>query len=132
MTTTEAAGERDRLLHRDLTQAIIGAFYAVHSQLGHGFLEAVYANAMAVVLRGAECGVEREVPFDVAFRGATIGRYRADIVVDSKVIVEVKASAALTDIHAKQLRNYLKASGLQVGLVFNFGPKPDFKRVILL
>lgn len=114
----------------DLTGAIIGAFYCVHTHLGGGFLEAVYANALTVVLRDAGLQVEREVPFEIVFRGRVVGRYRADLVVEARVIVEVKAGRALEPAHAAQLLNYLRASGLATGLLLHFGASAQFKRVV--
>ena len=118
------------LVHHDLTKVIIGAFYSVHTELGHGFLEPVYANAVALLLRRAGFRVEREVPFDIVFHGETIGRYRADLVVESKVVVETKAARAINQAHAAQVLNYLRASQLEVGLLLNLGPKAEFRRVV--
>jgi GxxExxY protein len=131
----ESHGDNGRgenhLLHHQITRVIIGAFYSVHSQLGAGFFETVYANALAVVLRRASVRVEREMPFDVIFLGENIGRYRADLVVDGQVIVEVKCGRAIDGAHVAQVRNYLRASGLQVGLVLNFGQNAEFRRVVV-
>jgi GxxExxY protein len=81
------ARKHEPLLHGDVTQTILGAFYAVHTELGVGFLEAVYANALTVLLRNAGLRVDREVSYDVVFHGVRVGRYRADMVVEGKVIV---------------------------------------------
>lgn len=116
--------------HARITRSIIGALFEVHGELGEGFLERVYANAMAVVLRGAGHRVDREVPFEIHFRGETIGRYIADLVVDSSVVVEVKAASGIDRAHRAQLINYLRASGLHVGLLLNFGGSAQFKRVV--
>ena len=125
--------ERDetRLLHYDVTRSIIGGMYAVHTALGVGFVESVYANALSVVLRNAGLHVEREVPFEVVFRGVIVGRCHADMLVESRVVVETKALQRLEVAGVSQLRNYLRASGLKVGLLLNFGSKAEFKRVIL-
>ena len=120
-----------QLLHADVTDLILGAFYASHRELGVGFVEPVYANAIAVLLRNAGGRIEREVPFDVQFHGETIGRYRADLIVESKVIVEVKAARLIQPAHCAQLRNYLRATGLRVGLLLNFGSEPTFRRFIV-
>ena len=117
--------------HRDLTSAIIGGFYDVHSELGSGFLESVYTNALAVVLTALNLRAERQVRFEVHFRGVSVGRYVADLIVESKVVVETKAARSLDPVHRAQLLNYLRASGLEVGLLLNFGPTAQFKRVIL-
>jgi GxxExxY protein len=122
---------RSRLLHGDLTNVIIGAMYDVHTELGAGFLESVYANALAVVLRGLALRVERNVAFDIMFRGVFVGRYVADLVVESTVVVETKVARAIEPAHCAQLRNYLRAAELEVGLVLNFGTSAQFKRVVL-
>ena len=120
-----------RLLHERLTRVVLGAFYSTHTQLGCGFLEPVYANALTIVLRRAGVRVDREVTYDIVFHGEVVGRYRADLVVDSKVVVEVKAARGIDPIHCAQLRNYLRASGLEVGLLLNFGHSARFKRIVL-
>jgi GxxExxY protein len=120
-----------QLLHHEITRPIIGGLYAVHSGLGVGFSEPVYANALSVVLRNAGLRVEREVPFEVIFRGVVVGLYRADLIVESKVVVETKALDRLNVAGLTQLRNYLRAANLSVGLLLNFGSKPEYKRVIL-
>jgi GxxExxY protein len=121
---------RPPLLHRDVTRVILGAFYAVHTELGFGFLEAVYKNAIVVLLRNAGVQVDREVEFDLAFHGASIGVYRADLIVESKVVVEVKSGRVIDPPQCAQLRNYLRASNLEVGLLLNFGQSAEFKRMI--
>lgn len=131
-SSDDAEGRRDeRFLHGDLTRMIIGAFYAVHSKLGAGFLENVYSNALAVMLRKAGIHVEREVPFELFFEGVSVGVYRADLVVASSVIVETKTANAIDARHKAQLLNYLRVSGLEVGLVLNFSHKAEFKRIAL-
>jgi GxxExxY protein len=119
-----------RLLHGRLTQVILGAFYAVHTELGYGFLEAVYSNALVVLLRGAGLKVEREVSFEIVFHNHLIGTYRADLIVESKVIIEVKNTRTILPLYKSQLLNYLRASGLQVGLVLSFGESAEFTRVV--
>lgn len=123
--------DETNLLHHELTHSVIGGMYNVHTELGAGFAEPVYANALAVSLQNAGIRVEREVSFEVVFRGVIVGRYRADLIVDKKVIVETKALHRLDLSGMVQLRNYLRASGLYVGLLVNFGSKPEYKRVIL-
>jgi GxxExxY protein len=122
--------DESNLLHGDLTRSIIGAMYAVHSQLGFGFLEAVYKNALAVVLEEAGLRVEREVPFEIIFHGRNIGLYRADLVVESKVLVETKTGRHIDPVHIELIDNYLCASELEVGLLLNFGLTAQFKRRI--
>lgn len=123
-------GGESKLLHGETTEAILGAFFSVHAELGVGFLESVYANALSVALRQAGFSVVREAPFEIYFRGVLIGRYRADMVVDSKVVVEVKTTRSIEAAHTAQLLNYLRASGLHVGLVLSFARTCDFRRVI--
>ena len=120
-----------QLLHSDITRAIIGAFYSVYSELGFGFLEVVYANALAILLKRAGLTIEREVPFEIVFHGQSIGLYRADLVVESRIVVEIKAGRSIIPQHTTQLLNYLKASRLPIGLLLNFGERPEFKRVVL-
>ena len=98
--------------------------------LGGGFLEAVYVNALTVELRRRGVRVDRNVTFEVVYRGVSVGRYVADLVVDGKVIVETKVAKAIDPVHRAQVSNYLRASGLQVGLVINFGSSVQFKRVV--
>jgi GxxExxY protein len=119
------------LLHEDLTSGIIGAYYHVYNDIGNGFVEPVYQRALVVAfqLRGLHC--EREVPFLVHFEGVEVGRYRADIVVEGRIIVEVKCAEHIGKAHTIQTLNYLKASSLSVGLILNFGSTPSFKRVVL-
>lgn len=116
--------------HGKLTNAIIGATYAVHNALGAGFLESNYANALAVELRLQGIPVERNVPFNVVYRGVVVGRYFADLVVDQKVVVETKVAKAIDPAHRAQVLNYLRASGLEVGLILNFSTPVQFKRVV--
>jgi GxxExxY protein len=129
---TPAAAPRNRsnLLHGELTEVVLGGFYAVHSQLGVGFLEGVYRNALTVILRGAGVVVAREVPYEIIFQGCVIGHYRADLVVGDRVVVEVKAANNIHEMHCDQLRNYLRVSNLQVGLLLNFGKSAQFRRII--
>jgi GxxExxY protein len=129
MTTLDEDLE-SRLPHYQLTQVIIGAMYAVHSELGYGFLEYVYRNAVAVLLRRAGHRVDREVVFEIWFHGHLIGRHRADLVVDQTVVVEVKTARAIDPAHRAQLINYLKASPFELGLLLNFGPSAQFKRIV--
>lgn len=108
----------------------MGAFYSVHSELRFGFLEAVYSNALTVLLRQAGLRVERQVPFEIVFHSQSIGYYRADLMVQSQIIVEIKAGRSIIPQHTAQLLNYLRASRQQVGLLLNFGETPEFKRVV--
>ena len=116
------------LKHADITELIIQAFYTVYNTLGYGFLEKVYVNALAIELRRLGLEVVQEMRIAVYYGGEMIGEYFADLVVAGVVIVEVKAAKALLEEHEAQLLNYLKATPYEVGLVLNFGPKPEFKR----
>ena len=116
--------------HQDLTEAIIRAFYDVYNELGHGFLESIYEEAMFRVLKNNGVSVQRQYPLSVWFRGEQIGDFRADLIVAENVIVELKAVKALEPFHEAQLLNYLRASDLEIGLLLNFGPTPRLKRFV--
>lgn len=118
------------LMDADLTDRIIGAFYAVYNELGHGFLENVYENALVIALREAGLAVEHQSTLTVRYRSHVVGDFKTDLLVERKIIVELKAVAQLMPAHEAQLVNYLKASGLSVGLLLNFGPRPQFKRKV--
>jgi GxxExxY protein len=116
--------------HGDVTEKIIQAFYRVYNVLGHGFLEKVYRNALAIELRKMGLAVQTEWPVKVYYEGQQVGEYFADLLVEGRVIVELKAAEALCDEHHAQLLNYLKATQIEVGLLLNFGPKPEAKRKV--
>ena len=119
-------------MHGDLSREIIGAFYDVYNELGFGFPEALYQRAMPVALAGRGVQCEQELPLVVRFQGEVVGNYRADLVVDGKVIVECKVADRILPAHETQLLNYLKVAGIHVGIVLNFGPRPTFRRLLLL
>jgi GxxExxY protein len=114
--------------HSDLTEQIIGAFYAVYSALGYGFLEKVYVNALMIELRQRGMNADDEFKINVYYSGQQVGEYYADLIVNNLVILEIKAVKNLADEHEAQLLNYLKATPYEVGLLLNFGPKPETKR----
>lgn len=118
------------MLYEDLTKDIINAFYEVHKELGFGFLEQVYQNALykELMKRGFNC--EPQKPVNVYYKGELVGHYVADMVVNGTVILELKAVSTLRTEHEWQLINYLKATGLQVGLLLNFGFSAEVKRKI--
>lgn len=118
------------LKHKELTETIIKAFYGVYNELGFGFLESVYQKAMVIVLRDYGLKVEEEKQIKVYFRGKVIGDYRADLWVNNTVILELKAAKTLVKENEAQLLNYLRATKVEIGLLLNFGPKPQFKRMI--
>jgi GxxExxY protein len=119
------------LIHREITELIIRAFFEVYNALGAGFLEAVYKRALVVALREKGLRCEFEKAFTVFYHGQNVGDYRADLVVEGKVIVEAKTAQKIDPGHATQCLNYLKASKLQLGMVLNFGKNAEFERVIL-
>ena len=114
--------------HSELTEQIIGAFYAVYSTLGYGFLEDVYVKALVIELKNRGLTPNTEQPIEVYYANQLIGKYYADVVVNDLVIVELKAVKTLIAEHEAQLLNYLKATPYEVGLLLNFGPKPETKR----
>jgi GxxExxY protein len=114
--------------HTDITDKIIAAFYTVYNTLGYGFLEKVYRNAMAIELTKQGINVRPEAEINVYYDGQLVGEYKADLLVAEAVIVELKAVRQLAEDHEAQLLNYLKATPYEVGLLLNFGPKPEIKR----
>jgi GxxExxY protein len=118
------------LKHAELTDKIIGVFYDVYNELGHGFLESTYAQAMVVALKDAGLNSAREVPVPVWFRGQQVGQYFADIVVEDAVLLELKAARNLESAHEAQLLHYLRATDVEVGLLLNFGLRPQFRRLL--
>ncbi len=116
----------------ELTYLINGAIFEVNRELGAGFLEKVYENALLVELIGRGLKAENQVPIKVKYKGVEVGEYYADIVVESQVILEIKAIDHLQKIHEAQLLNYLKATGYKIGLLVNFThPKAEVKRFVL-
>ena len=121
---------KPELIHGETTDAILAAFYEVYNELGGGFIESIYETALCLVLRQKGLRLERQPAVPVRFRGEVIGDFRLDLVVEGRVVVETKAVAQLQPVHEVQLVNYLKATGLPVGLLLNFGPKPQFPRKV--
>ncbi len=116
--------------HSELTSGIINAFYHVYNQLGYGFLEKVYENALAHELRKRGYTVIQQAALEVVYDNVVVGNYFADMLVNDAVILELKAAEEISKRHLAQLLNYLKASKIDVGLLLNFGPKPQLKRQI--
>lgn len=116
------------LKHEELSKKIIAAAYNIHKELGQGFLEKVYKNALAIELQEAGIKCDLEVPMSVRYHGHVVGDYVADMIVEDKIIVEAKAVSELNSVHEVQLVNYLKATGIQVGLLINFGRSIQVKR----
>lgn len=112
-----------------LTQKIIGVFFEVYNELGPGFLESVYQKSLALALESADLTVHSPVDIPVWFRGHRVGDFEGDVLVEKCVLLELKAARALDSSHQAQLLNYLRATNIEVGLLLNFGPKPEFKRL---
>jgi GxxExxY protein len=118
------------MLHADLTEQIIKAFYKVYNALGYGFLEKVYENAMLYELNKDGLSALQQEIIKVFYEGFPVGDYYADLLVNGLVIVELKAAESLRQEHIAQLTNYCKATGVEVGLLLNFGKNPEVKRVL--
>jgi len=122
-------GQDKKIRYEAITQAIIGAAFEVSNELGAGFLESVYEKALLQVLYEKGIAATAQKPIKVMFRGACVGEFIADLLVLDKVIIELKAVKALTSEHQAQIINYLNATGIEVGLLLNFGtPRMEFKR----
>src|ERR1700724_708242 len=117
--------------HSELTDQIIGVFYDVYNELGFGFLESVYRNSLHLALLEKGLIVEPEVSVAVFFRGKTVGDFRADLLVNKSVLLELKTAETILPIHEAQVLNYLRATSLELGLLLNFGPKPQVRRLVL-
>ena len=120
----------EKYKHKELTDKIIQAFYCVYNELGFGFLENVYQNALYFELRNMGFKVEPQKAIDVYYQTQLVGKYKADLVVNDLIILELKAVDYLVKEHELQLINYLKATDIEVGLLLNFGMKPEIRRKI--
>jgi GxxExxY protein len=120
----------DKLLEETLTRSVIGAFYEVYNHLGYGFLEQLYSSALERELLAREHDVSREFCVRVMYKGQELGVQKLDMIVDSKLIIETKATAELHKSATRQLYNYLHATNLEVGLLLHFGPRAAFHRII--
>jgi GxxExxY protein len=118
------------IVEKELSYEIVRAFYDVYNELGYGLLESIYARAMQILLEERGLRVEREVSVMVPFHGHSIGPQRIDMMVEGRVVVELKASDHLAPAAYQQLRSYVKASRLRLGILLHFGPKPAFRREI--
>ncbi|MEA3476428.1 MAG: GxxExxY protein [Candidatus Cloacimonadota bacterium] len=116
--------------YKEITEKIIKGFYEVYNELGAGFLESVYEHALFIVLTGYGLCVEEQKDIPVLFRSQIIGNFRTDLIINEKVIVEIKAVRCLLPEYEAQIINYLKATNIEVGLLVNFGKKLEFKRFI--
>jgi GxxExxY protein len=119
----------EQFLHSEITKEIIGIFYDVYNELGHGFIESVYENSLAIALRSKDFDVHQQIAIPVYFRGQRVGDFTADLLVEKCILLELKVARSIEQAHIAQLLNYLKATPIEVGLVLNFGPRPEFKRV---
>jgi GxxExxY protein len=118
------------LKHQALTQRIIAVFYDVYNELGHGFLESVYHKSLYITLKEAGLTVHSNVDIPVWFRGHQVGCFEGDLLVEKCVLLELKAARTLDSSHKAQLLNYLRATDIEIGLLLNFGVKPEVKRLI--
>ena|ERR1043166_6400244 len=119
------------MLHEELSGVVLNAFFTVYNCLGHGFLEKVYENAIAIELKERGITVQQQGRIIVYYKGHEVGDYYADVSVNECIILELKAAEGIAPEHEAQLINYLKATDVELGFVLNFGPKPQFIRRIL-
>ena len=122
--------ETHRFKHGEITQKVIGVFFDVFNELGHGFLESVYEKSLELALNAIGIDVRRKIEIPVWFRRTQVGDFEADMLVEGCVLLELKAVRRLDSSHEAQLLNYLRATDIEVGLLLNFGLKPEFKRLI--
>lgn len=120
----------DNFLHKKLSDSILKIYYGVYNQLGYGFLEKVYQNAMYLELKSQGYKVDAQKQIKVFYKNQVVGEYYADLFVEDSIMLELKACECLMDAHKAQLINYLKATEIEIGLLLNFGEKPEFKRII--
>ena len=118
------------MLHSDVTEGVIKAFYKVYNSLGYGFLEKVYENALLFELVNSGFQTIQQHPIQVLYEKQPVGEYFADLIVNDLIILELKAAENIRDEHVAQITNYLKATRKEVGLLLNFGVKPEFKRIV--
>lgn len=118
------------MIHQELSNKLINAFYNVYNILGFGFLEKVYENALKFELEQFGYVVEQQKRIKVQYKEIIAGDYYADLLVENVIIIELKVAEAICDEHIAQLTNYLKATEIELGFLFNFGKKPEFKRII--
>ena len=120
------------LLFKELSYKVIGCAMMVHNELGSGFLEKVYENAMVISLKEKGIKVEQQKEIVIQFHGETIGNYIADLLVDDKIIIELKCAINISETHKAQIANYLKATGKRLGIIINFGKeKLEYVRIVM-
>jgi GxxExxY protein len=120
----------EEIKYRDLTGKIIGVYYEVYNELGHGFLESVYQKSLGLALQSAGLDARWPIAIPVSFRGHQVGQFEADMLVEKCVLLELKAMRSLDLSHVAQLRNYLRATDIEVGLLLNFGVTPEIRRLL--
>ncbi|MGB6678339.1 MAG: GxxExxY protein [Terriglobales bacterium] len=123
-------GATATLRHSDVTEKIIGIFYDVYNELGYGFLECVYEESLVIALYEAGLTANRQIPLPVWFRGHKVGEFRADLLVENCVLLELKTARSLDTAHEAQLLHYLKSTEIEVGMLPNFGSRPQFRRLL--
>jgi len=122
----------EKILYKELSYKIVGLAMQVHTELGYGFLEKVYENALMISLRENEIKAEQQIPIKVYFHGQIVGEYITDILVEDIIILELKSQPNISDIHKSQTINYLKATGLKLSLLLNFGKRRlESERLVL-
>ena len=129
MNLPQIKADERRYKHSELTEKIIGIFYDVYNELGFGFLESVYEAALSVAFKEKGISFERQVSIPVYFHGQKIGTYDADLLVDGLVLLELKACKAIEPAHEAQLLHYLRSTAIEIGLLLNFGPRPQVRRL---
>ena len=124
--------ESDKIVYRELSYKIVGIAMTVHNELGYGFLEKVYENAMMILFRRDGITTQQQYPIKVQFQGEIVGDYYADILVEDKFILELKSTDQIVNVHKAQALNYLKATGIKLALILNFGKeKLEYERLVL-
>lgn len=124
--------ENKSIIHKELSYKIVELALEVHNKLGCGFLEKVYENALMILLDREGIPSKQQAPADVYFHNRVVGQYFADILVDNKIILELKTADAISDVHNAQVLNYLRATGIKLGLIMNFAkPRFEYKRLVL-
>jgi GxxExxY protein len=126
-----AQTKQDKVVYRELSYRIMQAVFEVHNTLGPGFMESVYEEALAHELEMRSIPFQRQKKIVIRYKGRVVGTHRLDIVVDETIVLELKAVSALTDVFKQQTLSYLKASGLKLGILINFGtPRVEYKRIV--
>jgi GxxExxY protein len=122
--------DQSRYKYEELTEKIIGVFYAVYNELGYGFLESVYERCFVIALNSAGLVPEEQVAVPIFFRGVQVAQFAADLLVNKKILIEIKTCKTLERAHEAQLLNYLRGTEIEVGLLLNFGERPQVRRLI--